>query len=148
MAEYEQSIMIEAPADEVFGFVANLSNLPKYLPTLHSAESSGQDRVRVQGGADPHDYDSAGYFRVEPGEYFMEWCADTDRHYSGWLEVQEIDDVCEVTVHLSFNPDPVMAQKLAEQTPGLDERMDEGIRSSLLSIKRLCEAESPHEFAL
>ena len=148
MPEYEQSIMIEASADEVFGFVANLSNLPKYLPTLHSAESAGQDRVRVQGAVGPHDYDAAGYFRVEPAEYFMEWCADTDRHYSGWLEVQEIDDVCEVTVHLSFNPDPVMAEKMARQSPSLDERMDTGMRSSLLSIKNLCESHSPHEYAL
>ena len=145
MPEYEQSIMIDAPADDVFNFVSNLSNLPRYLPTLHSAEAEGQDRVRVQGGAGPHDYNAAGYFKVDPAEYFMEWCADTDRHYSGWLEVLEIGDACEVTVHLSFNPDYNMAQKMAKETPDLDEEMDAGIRSALLSIQRQCEAESRDE---
>lgn len=145
MPEYEQSIMIDASADEVFDFVSNLSNLPKYLPTLHHAEPQGNDRVRVKGEVGPHDYDSAGYFRVDPAEYFMEWCADTDRHYSGWLEVQEIDDISEVTVHLSFNPDPLMAQKMAEQSPNFDEEMESGIRSALLSVQRLCEAKSHSE---
>ena len=135
MPDYEQSIVIDATADEVFGFVSNLNNLPKYLPTLRSAEADGENRVRVQGDAGPHEYDASGYFRVEPGEYFMEWCADTDRHYSGWLEVEELDDACEVTVHLSFNPDPLMAQRMAEQTGNFDQEMEAGIQAALLSIR-------------
>ena len=53
MSEYEQSIMIDASADEVFDFVSNLSNLPKYPPRAprrkESSRMSPQSRIDHDG---------------------------------------------------------------------------------------------------
>src|SRR5690349_8011913 len=87
MAEYESSIVVEAAPDAVFQFVSDVRNLPKYLPTTHNAESQGEDRVRVQGKAAGHLYDSDGYFRVSPAAKKMEWGSDGERRYKGCMEI-------------------------------------------------------------
>lgn len=57
MAEYEHAMTIDASPDAVFDFVADIRNLPKYLPTTKSAQPQGEERVRVQGEAAGHQYD-------------------------------------------------------------------------------------------
>jgi hypothetical protein len=51
MPEYEHSQTIQAAPQTIFDFVADVSNLPKYLPTTKSAQEQGEERVRVQGEA-------------------------------------------------------------------------------------------------
>lgn len=139
MAEYEQSIVVNAPADDVFNFVSNLNNLPSYLPTLRHARAAGPDRLHVQGAAGGEGYEAGGYFRVDPAEYFMEWSADTERNYSGWLEVSDLDNACEVTVHLSFRPNPEIEERMREHAGSVDQAMESGLQTALESIKSLCE---------
>jgi uncharacterized membrane protein len=138
VAEFEQSIVINAPAEDVFNFVSNLNNLPKYLPSLQHAQSSGPDRLRVQGASDGQGIDAPGFFRVDPAEYFMEWSAETEHNYSGWLEIQELDDTCEITAHISFRPSPNSAAQM-RQDGHTDEAIESELRSALMSIKELCE---------
>lgn len=103
MSEYEQSSTVRAKPDTVFRFVSDPANLPKYLPTLRHAEPQGTDRVRVQGEAGGHRYDSDGRFRADPGARRLEWGAD-EGYYSGWLQVAEAGDgSATVTVHLSMS---------------------------------------------
>jgi uncharacterized protein YndB with AHSA1/START domain len=52
--EYEESLTMRAPADRVFDFIADVRNLPKYLPTTKDAQSQGGERVHVQGEAQGH----------------------------------------------------------------------------------------------
>ena len=63
--EYEESLTIRAPVDRVFDFIADVSNLPKYLPTTKDAQSQGGDRVRVQGEAQGHNYNADGYLSLD-----------------------------------------------------------------------------------
>ena len=113
MAEYQQTQTIDALAGDAFAWLSDVSNLPKYLPPVTdasiegpSAEGAPGQRLRAtleypNGGS----FDSEGYFNVDEGAKRMEWGAEVQRDYSGWLTVAEADDNrSEVTVHLSFGP--------------------------------------------
>jgi uncharacterized membrane protein len=126
--EFEESMTIDAPADRVFDFVSNVQNLPKYLPTTRNAQSQPGDRVRVQGRAEGHDYDSDGYLRKDREHFRLEWGAD-ERYYKGRLEVQPRGaQSSEVRVHLSF--------KGGGTGPGPSpDEVRHGIRDALKSIQ-------------
>jgi len=47
MREYEHTAVVQCNAQQVFDFVSNVSNLPRYLPTVQKAMPQGEERVRV-----------------------------------------------------------------------------------------------------
>jgi len=148
MAEYEQSQTVEAPPDEVFAWLRDVDNLPKYLPPVtdasvrgSAAEGSPGQRIRTTleypGGGGS--FDAEGYLAVDEGERRMEWGAEGDRDYSGWLTVGNHGEAgSEVVVHLSFG------ERSAEgeiQEGSAEERdpLEEGISATLESIRRQIE---------
>ena len=139
MPDYEHTLTIDASPDTVFAFVSDIGNLPKYLPTTHSAEPQGDGRVRVQGEAGGHAYDSDGYFRLDEMNHRMEWGSDGENRYLGWLEIDGAEDECEVTVHLTFQPKPEQSERMEEQTGDRDKTITEGLIASLTSIKNFVE---------
>ena len=148
MLDYEQSIIVDAPADQVFAFVSNLNNLPKFVPALRPGASvmvtaSSDLDVAPSKRGSFHDCAAGGYFRVQPTEYFMEWCAEAGQHCTGWLEVEEFDEGCEVTVHVSFHPDPALAARMRAQSPDLDADMKAELAAVMATIKQLCEESAP-----
>ena len=94
--------------------MSKVENLPKYLPTTHSAQPQQGDRVRVQGEAQGHEYDADGFFRTDKDAHRIEWGAD-EQYYSGWLEVTGQGDDSSMTVHLSFSGGPPAGQGDAPQ---------------------------------
>ena len=133
MAEFEHSATVRATADQVFDFVADVQNLPKYLPTTKSAQSQGSDRVRVQGEAQGHRYDSDGFLRRIPDRQRLEWGAD-EGYYSGWLEANDRGGgQTEVKVRISLRGTPPGADPNQAPPP---EQIQEGLVAGLESIKR------------
>jgi uncharacterized protein YndB with AHSA1/START domain len=144
MAEYQQTQTIGAPAGDVFAWLSYVSNLPKYLPPVTdasiegaSAEGAPGQRLRAtlkypNGGS----FDSEGYFSVDENARRMEWGAEVQRDYSGWLTVAEVDDSrSEVTVHLSFGPRSAEPE-IQEEAPEGRDPLEEGISATLESIRR------------
>ena len=81
--EYEQSQPIDAPPEEVFAWLSDVGNLPKYLPPVvdssvegASAEGVPGQRIRTtlkypgEGGGT---FDAEGYLSVNEKERRMEW---------------------------------------------------------------------------
>ncbi|MER3482361.1 MAG: hypothetical protein C4332_03625 [Meiothermus sp.] len=113
-----------------------MQNLPKYLPTTHSAQPQGQDRVQVQGEARGHKYTADGLFHRDQGQNRLDWGSDGEMRYRGWLQVEpDGDGSSRVTVHLSFDPPQEMAQQM--QNP--DQKIQEGLEKALESIANLVE---------
>ena len=91
MKEYQQTELIDAPADEVFRWVSDVDNLPKYLPPIKDADIEGSsaegtlgERVRLEGEIpDRGEFESEGYFQVDAENLRMEWGAEVYRDYSG-----------------------------------------------------------------
>ena len=147
MQEYEQSQTIAAPANEVFAWVSDVENLPKYLPPIKdagiegsAAEGSPGDRVKMRVEIpDRGEFDSEGYFDVDAQARTMRWGAETERDYSGRLTVVETGDgESEVTVHLSFGPRSVESEI---QDDSSDDRnpLEESLGATLESIRRQIE---------
>ncbi len=139
MPDYEHSLTIQASPDAVFDFVSDVANLPKYLPTTHKAGAQPGGRVRVQGEAGGHAYDSDGYFRVDAPNLRMEWGSDGENRYLGWLEIDGAADECEVTVHLTFQPKPEQSERMDEQTGDRDQTISDGLIAALESIRNYAE---------
>lgn len=141
MNEYEHTLTIKSRPQQVFDFVSEISNLPRYLPTVRNAMPQGTARVRVQGEAAGHQYDSDGYYHVDKTRQRMEWGSDGENQYRGWLEVtgDDADTTATVTVHLSFEPRPDIAERYDQQSGNRHRTILEGLESALQSIKNLCE---------
>ena len=135
MPEYELSMHVMAPVAEVFDFVSDVHNLPRYLPTTHQAQMQDEGRIRVQGEAGGRHYDSDGWFRADRTEHRMEWGSDGENAYSGWLTVEDLPAGCEVTVHLSFAPRPDQEERFRKQTGDRDRTIREGLEAGLISIR-------------
>jgi len=147
MQEYEQSKAVSAPANEVFAWVSDVENLPKYLPPIKdagiegpAAEGSPGERVKMQVEIpDRGEFESEGYFDVDADARTMRWGAETDKDYSGRLTVAEAGDGrSEVTVHLSFGPRSVEGEI---QDESADDRnpLEESLSATLESIRRQIE---------
>lgn len=131
--DFDESMSIDAPAEKVFDFVSNVNNLPKYLPTTRNALPQQGDRVRVQGQAEGHSYDSDGYLRADREHFRLEWGAD-ERDYKGNLQVTPRGErASEVRVHLSFNPRP--GQTPVQQHGPSPDEVRSSIRDALRSIE-------------
>jgi ribosome-associated toxin RatA of RatAB toxin-antitoxin module len=147
MQEYEQSKAVAAPANEVFAWVSDVENLPKYLPPIKeagiegsAAEGSPGERVKLQVGIpDRGEFESEGYFDVNVEARTMRWGAETDRDYSGRLTVAEAGEgQSEVTVHLSFGQRSVEGQ-IQEDSAEDRNPLEESLGATLESIRRQIE---------
>lgn len=139
MPEYEHSLTVQASPEAVFAFVSDVARLPEYLPTTHHAEALPGGRVRVQGEAGGHKYDSDGYFRTDAPNGRVEWGSDGGNRYDGWLEIDGVEDECEVTVHLNFQPKPEQSERMDAQTGNRDKTIQEGLIAALESIRNKVE---------
>ncbi len=147
MQEYEQRQAVTAPANEVFAWVSDVENLPKYLPPIKdagiegpAAEGSPGDRVKMRVEIpDRGEFESEGYFDVDADARTMRWGAETDKDYSGWLTVAEKGDgESEVTVHLSFGPRSVEGE-IQEDSSDDRNPLEESLAATLESIRRQIE---------
>lgn len=141
MSEYEHTTTIKSRSEQVFEFVSAIDNLPRYLPTVTNAIPQEGERVRVQGEAAGHRYDSDGYYHVDKIRKRMEWGSDGENQYRGWLEVRDHDGgtTASVIVHLSFEPNPAMAKSFEQQSGDRDRTIQEGLENALQSVKNVCE---------
>jgi uncharacterized membrane protein len=140
--EFEQSIEVAATSEKIFEFLADVKNVPHYLPTVKHAEPQEGERIRTQGQAGDRTYDSDGHFRINEQQRRIEWGSDGENDYSGWLQVEsETGSNSQVTVHIHYAPKPETAQRMAQNSPehSFESAMNEGIAKTLNSIKRLCE---------
>ena len=129
--EYEENLTIDADVDQVFAFIADIRNLPKYLPTTKAAQSQGEGRVRVQGGAEGHSYDSDGYLRPNAAAHRLEWGSD-EGYYNGSMQLEDRGGQTQVTVHISLRGKPPGAPEGSAPSP---DQVKEGLRKGLESIR-------------
>lgn len=151
MAEYEQTQQVDAPAEAVFDWLADVAHLPDYLPPVVAASLEGPSeggnpgqkiRTTLQApGAEHQEFVAEGYISVDERARRMEWGAETGRDYSGFLTVAEVDGGSKVTVHLSLGE----RSAEADIAPAGDEPdpLQEGIAATLESIRRQIEEGAP-----
>ena len=136
--EYEQSQEIDAPPEEVFAWLSDVGNLPKYLPPVIDSSVEGPSAEDVPGrrirttleypGEGGGTFDAVGYLAVDERERRMEWGAEEERDYLGWLTVTNRGEGgSEVVVHLSFGEgsDP-LAEGVSATLESIRRQLEEG----------------------
>ena len=145
--DFESTKRIQASPDDVYAWVSDVQNLPKYLPTTSEAHMASGDKVHVEGEAKGHQYASEGFFRKNENEKRMEWSSDGDFKYSGWLQVKEAgDQQSDVTVHLTFDPNPQeSANKPMDGEGPNEQQIQDGLDKALQSIENQIEGKGGKE---
>jgi hypothetical protein len=143
MGDYTGRIDIARPPAEVFAFLADIRNMPRYLPTVTHVGPLGHhddhDDVAVEGKAEGHDYRNDGWMKAEPETRRLRWGSHTMQDYHGGLEVQAAPGGAIVVLQLSLTPKPEVVERLQREHGSVDSGMRQALDRTLASIKDACE---------
>ena len=120
MGDYQHSQQVAAPAGQLFGYLSDIRNLPRYFTAMTSAEPAGDDAVRVAAQVNGTTREGEAWFRVDRERRHLEWGSEGPNHYHGYLDVSADGDTSSVTVflhterHDSGEIDRGLADTLAE----------------------------------
>ncbi len=147
---YEDSTTISASPQEVFAYVSDVSHLPDYLPPITEASSRPlaegtetdpdvQDAtgVHLVGEIKGQQFENDGWFLADESARTLRWGAQTERTYSGRLEVTEDGDGARLSVHLDFgpgSPDDAIQEQSGDRDP-----VHEALGATLQSVKQQVE---------
>lgn len=146
---YEDSTTISASPQEVFAFVSDVSHLPDYLPPIEDAgerplaegtetDPDVQDAtgVHLVGEVQGQHFENDGWFLADESARTLRWGAQTERTYSGRLEVTEDGDGARLMVHLDFGP---RSPEGDVQQSGDRDLVHEALAATLQSVKQQVE---------
>ncbi|OEJ97527.1 SRPBCC family protein [Streptomyces thermolilacinus] len=101
MTEYERSLTMPAPPEQVFDQAADIGRLGEWLPGDLHVRAGELPAVTVH--EDRTDEDTPALLKPRKEQMRLEWGTREEGSYAGWLQVAGIDSgASEVTVHLSF----------------------------------------------
>ncbi|MGI8694498.1 MAG: SRPBCC family protein [Geodermatophilaceae bacterium] len=127
MGDYQQAQDIDAPAQQLFDYLADVRNLPKYFDSMTSAEPAAGEAVHVVADVHGTKREGEAWFRVDRDAQHLEWGSEGDSDYRGSLDVS--GDGPKSTVTVSLHTERVDSGEL-----------DAGLASTLANIKTLIEA--------
>ena len=139
MQEFTGRIEVTRSPAEVFAFLADIRNMPAYLPTVRRVEPLAEGDVAVAGEADGHAYRDEGWLEVEGDARRMRWGSKGDADYHGELRVQGAGSRAVVEVRLHHAPKGAMARRMQERSGSVDHDMRKALERTLGSIKAACE---------
>ncbi|MEV7558963.1 SRPBCC family protein [Streptomyces sp. NPDC089795] len=134
MGDYDTSITVAVPAATLFSYLADVENLPTYMPRLTSAKPHDGDRVTVTAHIEPpgepeQDVKSEAWIRVLEEGKSLEWGAPGRHDYHGRLHVSAGDDE---------NHSRLSVELHTERVEGA--QVDDGLAEALQGIKSAVEA--------
>lgn len=95
MGTFEQSIPVYVAPKRLFEYLADVDNLPEYMPRITDAHRvEGGEKVDVTAEIDPGDgqertVEGEAWLRVSERDRRLAWGAPGPHDYAGELEVQE-----------------------------------------------------------
>jgi len=91
MTTYTHTADADIPADTLFRFLADPTNLPRYFPQMTTAEPEGGDTVRVEAEVHGDHVESEAWIRPDESARRLEWGAEGPDDYHGELQVDEVE---------------------------------------------------------
>lgn len=127
MADYEAQTEVGADADEIFHYLSDIANLPRYFPRMTSAEAGDGDEVNVTAALDGRTVEGSAWFKVDNDAHTISWGSEGPNDYRGRLHVAERGMGAQVTVVLSTS-----------RAEGPE--IQDGLEETLASIKSVSES--------
>jgi uncharacterized membrane protein len=102
LADYQSRTDVNAPAQHVFGYLADIANLPMYFERMTSAEPAEGDAVHVTADLGDRQVEGEAWFTVDHEARTLSWGSEGPNDYHGRLEVSDASSgAAAVTVTLS-----------------------------------------------
>lgn len=98
--EHEHTDFVAAPPEQVFSALADVGNLPRYVPQVTAAERLDGERIRVQARYEGHTQEGEAWFRTDAAERRLEW-GSPGNEYRGWIQVSPERDGSRLTLFLA-----------------------------------------------
>lgn len=124
--EHEHTQHVAAAPDSVFSALADVANLPHYVPQVTAAERIDGERVRVQARYEGHTQVGEAWFRSDASARRIEW-GSPDSGYHGWIQVDPDNQGSRLTLFLATSR---------------GDAPDSEVMGTLDAIRRLVEAEA------
>lgn len=129
MADFSGTTTVSAPAKDLFDYLSEVGNLPRYFSRMTSAERGDGEEVRTTAKMpDGTQVQGDAWFRVDDGQRRLEWGSEGPSDYRGDLLVTEAGEGSEVAFHLHTT-----------RADAGDSDVQDGIDETLAAIKRLVE---------
>ena len=96
--QHEHTEHVAAPPEAVFAAIADVSNLPRFVPQMTAVRSAGDDRVEVDARYEGREQHGEASFRAVEDEHKIEWSAASGYH--GWMRVDPDGDGSRLTLFL------------------------------------------------
>ena len=123
--EHQHTEYVAASPENVFDALADLGNLPRYVPQLTAAERLEGDRISVEARYEGHTQKGEAWFKTDPAERKIEWGAPGS-DYHGSIQIGAEGDGTLLSLSLST-------------THG--DAPDSDVMGTLDAIRRLVEAD-------
>jgi len=127
MGDYQHTIGVSAPAGQLFGYLSDVRNLPRYFAGMTSAEPAGEEAVQVTAKVNGSTEQAEAWFRTDDERQHLEWGSEGASGYHGHLDVTGDAASSSVTVFLH-----------TEHHDSGD--IDQGLIDTLVTVKRLVES--------
>jgi carbon monoxide dehydrogenase subunit G len=98
--KHEHTHHVAADADEVFAALADVRNLPHYVPQITRAEPHDGDQVTGEAHYHGHTQHGEAWFRTDSENRRIEWGAEGSG-YHGWLQVDPDDEGSRLTLYVA-----------------------------------------------
>lgn len=105
MRDFERTATVARAPDDTFRFLAEPSNLPRYVARMSQARPETGDRVHVAADVQGRHEEGDAHFRADPVGRRLEWGAQGTGGYGGWLQVADAPGGAGVTIHLHVQHD-------------------------------------------
>lgn len=124
--QHEHTQHVAASPDQVFTALADVGNLPRYVPQVTSAERLDGEKVKVTARYEGHTQEGEAWFRTDEGERRIEW-GSPGSDYHGWIQVNPDEQGSRLTLYLAT---------------AHGDAPDSEVMGTLDAIRRLVEAET------
>jgi uncharacterized protein YndB with AHSA1/START domain len=101
--QHEHTEHVAAAPEAVYAAIADLSNLPKFVPQMTAARSAGDGRFEVDARYGGHDQHGEVSFSADAAERRIEWGAPSG--YRGWMKVDPDGEGSRLTLFLETTHD-------------------------------------------
>jgi ribosome-associated toxin RatA of RatAB toxin-antitoxin module len=89
MGSYRYAGSADLSARRVFDYLADVRNLPRYLPAMTAAEPEGGDRVHVEAQVDGRTEAGEAWMHVDRERWRIEWGSEGPSDYHGKLQISD-----------------------------------------------------------
>lgn len=125
MADYERTVTVTTAPDAAFRFLTDPSNLPRYIATMVLAEPKEDEQLRVAAEVQGRHEEGDARVQVDSTVRRMDWSAQSESGYRGWLQVSPSGEGSAVTVHIHVARDEDEAEinRVLDETLANAERL-------------------------